>query len=151
MLMGLSQPAPKAQDASATERTIALKMSKSIPDSAIFMTDSEEDIKRKMKKAWCPEGQIEENPVLEYFKYIIFNVKDSVTIERPEKYGGNMEIGSYAELESKFQSKEIHPMDLKACAGTAINDLVAPVREKIMHDSHLQNMREEIKSFEVTR
>ncbi len=31
------------------------KMSKSDPDSAIFMEDSVEDVNRKIKKAFCPE------------------------------------------------------------------------------------------------
>ncbi|PIV70708.1 tyrosine--tRNA ligase, partial [Candidatus Roizmanbacteria bacterium CG17_big_fil_post_rev_8_21_14_2_50_39_7] len=46
------------------------KMSKSNPDSAIFMTDTTEDIKRKINKAYCLEGDIKENPILEYCKYI---------------------------------------------------------------------------------
>jgi len=52
MLMGLGQPKADVKD--AIERAIAMKMSKSIPDSAIFMTDSEADIKRKISKAYCP-------------------------------------------------------------------------------------------------
>ena len=31
------------------------KMSKSIPDSAIFMEDSAKEVERKIKKAYCPE------------------------------------------------------------------------------------------------
>ncbi|HLD86836.1 MAG TPA: tyrosine--tRNA ligase, partial [Candidatus Nanoarchaeia archaeon] len=89
--------------------TANVKMSKSKPDTAIFMTDSEEDIKRKMKKAWCPEGEVAENPVLEYFKYIIFEKFDSITIERPEKFGGNLDVGSYKEFETLFAEKKIHP------------------------------------------
>jgi tyrosyl-tRNA synthetase len=150
MLMGLGEP-PKTEGKDATERTIDLKMSKSKPDTAVFMTDSEEDVKRKMKKAWCPEGQIEENPVLEYFKYIIFEKFDTVMIERPEKYGGNVELTSYADLEHKFKAKEIHPMDVKTCAATYIEMIVRPVRDAILNDSHLKKLREEIKSFEVTR
>jgi tyrosyl-tRNA synthetase len=64
MLMGLGQP-PQT-DLMGADRAIELKMSKSKPDTAIFMTDSEEDIKRKIKKAYCPEGIITENPILEY-------------------------------------------------------------------------------------
>ena len=48
MLMGLGEPQTDIKD--ATERAIALKMSKSKPETAIFMNDSEEDIKRKQKK-----------------------------------------------------------------------------------------------------
>ena len=34
------------------------KMSKSDPDSAIFMEDTVEDVKRKLKKAYCPPGTL---------------------------------------------------------------------------------------------
>ena len=46
MLMGLGEP-PKGE---GTDKILDLKMSKSKPDTAIFKTDSEEDIKRKVKK-----------------------------------------------------------------------------------------------------
>jgi tyrosyl-tRNA synthetase len=151
MLMGLTQPTPNVSEKDAKERTIALKMSKSNPDSAIFMTDTDEDIKRKLKKAWCPEGQTGENPVLEYFKYIIFEKFDSVTIKRPEKYGGNLEIPSYLEFEQMFKEKKIHPTDAKSAAAGYIEKLISPVREKILHDTKSREMREEIQSFEVTR
>ena len=40
-------------------------MSKSDPDNAIFMADSWKDVERKLKKAYCPEGVVEDNAVLE--------------------------------------------------------------------------------------
>lgn len=48
------------------------KMSKSDPDSAIFMEDTEEDVKRKISKAFCEEGIVEGNPILDYTKHLIF-------------------------------------------------------------------------------
>ena len=48
------------------------KMSKSDPDSAIFMEDTVEDVKRKIKKAYCPPKIVAENPILDYLKHIIF-------------------------------------------------------------------------------
>lgn len=48
------------------------KMSKSDPDSAIFMEDSEKDVKRKISGAYCPNTVINENPILDYIKHIIF-------------------------------------------------------------------------------
>ena len=71
MLMGLAKPPDS--DVSEMDKKIARKMSKSNPDSAIFMLDTKADIKRKINKAWCPQKQVTENPVLEYCKYIIFN------------------------------------------------------------------------------
>ena len=86
MLMGLTEP-PKTEN--AVERAMAMKMSKSKPDSAIFMTDSKEDVDRKIKKAYCPEKIVEDNPVLEYNRYIIFEKFRDLTIERPPKFGGH--------------------------------------------------------------
>ncbi|HDQ59780.1 MAG TPA: tyrosine--tRNA ligase, partial [Candidatus Woesearchaeota archaeon] len=97
MLMGLGEP-PKG-GADAVERSIAMKMSKSRPDTAIFMTDKEEDIKRKINKAYCPEGISSDNPILEYCRYIIFERLQKLKIERPKKWGGDLEFESYGELE----------------------------------------------------
>mgnify|MGYP003981190687 FL=1 len=47
MLMGLNEPPKDSKDMDAKDRTIELKMSKSKPDTAIFMTDSEKDIKER--------------------------------------------------------------------------------------------------------
>ncbi len=151
MLMGLNQPPNSYDEKDARERTIALKMSKSKPDTAIFMTDSYEEIKRKMKKAWCPEGSKVENPILEYFKYIVFECFDKVIIKRPEKWGGNLEFLSYNELEKVFISKNLHPMDLKTACAEHIEKLIAPIRKKILENPKIKNLREEIKTFEVTR
>jgi tyrosyl-tRNA synthetase len=147
MLMGLGQP-PKTDD--PEERTLSMKMSKSKPDSAVFMTDTEEDIKRKIGKAYCPEGQVDENPILEYCKYIIFEKFDSMTIERPEKWGGDLEFNSYKELEESFGKKELHPADLKQAVTTKINELIEPVREHFSKGK-AKELLEKVKSFEVTR
>ena len=66
------------------------KMSKSDPDSAIFMEDSAEEVARKIKKAFCPPGIIEENPCIDYAKYFVFNRYGELLIERSEENGGNM-------------------------------------------------------------
>jgi tyrosyl-tRNA synthetase len=43
-------------------------MSKSDPNSAIFMEDTAEDVKKKISKAYCPPKVLEDNPVLDYTK-----------------------------------------------------------------------------------
>ncbi len=149
MLMGLSQPASDNKD--ATERAIELKMSKSKPDTAIFMTDNMKEIKRKISKAYCPEGQIKENPILEYCRYIVFEKFDKVKIERPEKFGGDIEFNSYSELEEVFRKKELHPLDLKSCVAEKINELIKPVREHFEKNSKAKDLLEQVKSFQVTR
>jgi tyrosyl-tRNA synthetase len=115
------------------------------------MTDSEENIKRKIKKAYCPEGITEENPILEYCKYLIFEKVDKMTIERPEKWGGNLEFSKYQNLEAAFAKKELHPQDLKQAAAKYLNDMLAPVRAKLAKNKEAQKLAKEIENFEVTR
>lgn len=154
LLMGLGTP-PKEKD-DKTSRTIELKMSKSHPDSAIFMTDSNEDIKRKIERAWCPEGIIIENPILEYYKYIIFESLDrlkleKITIDRPEKFGGILTVKTYSELEEKFANKEIHPNDLKNTLIPLLDKLIEPVRQHFETDQEAKKLLQEVQSFQVTR
>jgi tyrosyl-tRNA synthetase len=149
MLMGLQMP--PSGEMGTVDRAIKLKMSKSQPDTAIFMTDTEEDISRKMNKAWCPEKRAKENPVLEYCKYIIFERFDAFEINRPEKFGGNLTIKSYAELEQLYMEGKIHPMDLKKASAFYINQLLIPVREHFEKDPKARKLKEQVESFEVTR
>jgi tyrosyl-tRNA synthetase len=74
------------------------KMSKSDPDSAIFMEDSEEDVKRKIKKAYCPEKTVEGNPILDYAKNIVFESFGEFLIKRDSKNGGDRLYATYADL-----------------------------------------------------
>ncbi|MBN2101563.1 MAG: tyrosine--tRNA ligase [Candidatus Aenigmarchaeota archaeon] len=149
MLMGLGEPPTGETD--TVEKAIAMKMSKSNPDSAIFMNDTEEDIKRKIKKAYCPEKQLEENPILEYCRYIIFEKFKEFKIERPEKFGGTVEFASYDELSAAFAKGDIHPLDLKNATAFYVNELVKPVRDHFEKDNKAKKMFEEIKQMEVTR
>ena len=42
------------------------KMSKSDPNSAIFMEDSRADVQKKVKQAYCPPQIIKDNPIIDY-------------------------------------------------------------------------------------
>jgi tyrosyl-tRNA synthetase len=149
MLMGLTEPASDEKD--TVERAIDMKMSKSNPDSAIFMNDTIEEVNRKIKKAYCPEKQVKENPILEYCKYIIFERFDSIKIERPEKFGGNLEIKSYSELEKVYAKGDLHPLDLKNAVAKYINELLTPVREHFKKNKKAAELLKKVKSYEITR
>ncbi len=136
---------------SKLQRTIALKMSKSTPDSAIFMTDTHEDIKRKIDKAYCAEGDIKENPILEYYKYILFEKFPQIVIERPAKFGGQVILNSYENLERLFGEKKIHPLDIKHMAVVLLDQLLQPVREHFENNDRARMLLEKVKSFQVTR
>ncbi len=133
------------------DRKIAMKMSKSKPDTAIFITDSKEEIYNKFKKAYCPEGQEEDNPVLEYAKYIVFEKYKKITIERPARFGGNLEVKSYEELRDLFVDKKVHPMDLKNSIAKYIDELIEPVRLHFEKNKKARELKEKVDSFKVTR
>lgn len=110
------------------------KMSSS-SNNFISTDDTENAVKKKVNKAFCPEGVTEDNPVLALFKYHIIPRYEEITIKRPEKYGGDLYYRSYKEMEDAFASKELHPMDLKSGAADYMNRILEPVREKMQ--SHL--------------
>ena len=149
MLMGLQQP-PAATEKEAVERTIALKMSKSNPESAIFMTDTAADVERKIGNAYCPAKQVEENPILEYCKHIIFQKQDELTIERPAKFGGALALTGYESLAKTFHEGKLHPMDLKKAVAAAINTYLEPVRKHFSKGKPAK-LLEQVQSFDVTR
>ena len=99
MLIGLQgKKEPEGFDEnSALDSEIASKMSKSKPETSIFVHDEPEVIARKINSAYCPPKVVEGNALAEYARYIIFRKRESMEIERPEKYGGHVEFKSYRE------------------------------------------------------
>ncbi|MEO2117291.1 MAG: tyrosine--tRNA ligase [Methanocaldococcus sp.] len=94
----------------------------------IAVDDSPEEIKTKIKKAYCPAGVVEGNPIMEIAKYFL---EYPLTIKRPEKFGGDLIVNSYEELESLFKNKELHPMDLKNAVAEELIKILEPIREKL--------------------
>jgi len=147
MLLGLQF---RETDLKGVDRKIALKMSKSKPETAIFMTDSKEVIFDKFRKAYCPEKQEQDNPVLEYAKYIVFEKFKEIEIKRPDKFGGNLKIKSYEELKENTLKEKIHPLDLKNSISEYINKLLEPIREHFSKGKP-KKMLEEVNKLSVTR
>ncbi len=148
MLLGLQFSENNLEGA---ERAIAMKMSKSKPDTAIFMTDTKEEIFSKFKKAYCPEKVVQDNPVLEYAKYIIFEKVPEIIVERPEKFGGNLKINSYDELEKLYIEGKIHPLDLKNTVAKYISEFLEPVRQHFEKNKKAAELKKKVLSFNVER
>ena len=140
MLMGLGKPPDT--ELTGIDRAVKLKMSKSNPDSAIFMLDSPEDIKRKINKAYCPPNDINENPVLEYCKYIIFELIDVFQVKRPEKYGGDVSYNTFDELEKDYKEGRLNPPDLKPTVSKYLIQLLKPIQKTIKEDPQTKKLHE---------
>ncbi len=105
------------------------KMSASDPSSCIKIYDSEESLAKKIKKAYCPMGEVKDNAILQLFQYLVFSVYGKIKVERPAKYGGDIEFTSYEELEKAFVNKEVHPLDLKMALVKYLSELLKPARQ----------------------
>jgi tyrosyl-tRNA synthetase len=110
------------------------KMSSSTGVS-ISMEDSTADLEEKVNSAFCPptrdpEGD-RENPVLQLFHYHVFPRFERVVVERPEKYGGDLEYDDYESLAADLESGELHPADAKGALADYLDELIAPGRETL--------------------
>ncbi len=134
----------------ALDKMISSKMSKSKPDTCIFVHDSREEIFRKIRKAYCPEKVVEDNPILFYTKEILFLKYDKIKIEREEKFGGDIEYESYEELEKDYVQGNLHPLDLKNAVAHYLDEIIAPIREHF-EKGRARELLEEIRKYEITR
>ncbi|MEM3272156.1 MAG: tyrosine--tRNA ligase, partial [Thermoplasmatales archaeon] len=116
------------------------KMSKSKADSAIFIHDSPEEIERKIKGAFCPEGVVEGNPIMQIYKNIIFNFY-------PNKlnFGESRGFKTYKELEESYVRGEIKASELKEKLAYILIDILKPTREYFSKNSELSALMEEFK------
>jgi tyrosyl-tRNA synthetase len=152
LLQGLEKPAiwpiPKGEEKEAIS---SVKMSKSKPETCVFIYDSPEEIKQKLAKAFCPEKSVEFNPVLEFCKYVIFREKNSFTINRPAKYGGTVEFQSYKELERTYAEGKLHPQDLKNSVAEELATILEPVRRYFENNREAKECLTVVRNAKVTR
>ncbi len=152
LLLGLQKPAvwpvPKEQ---LQEHWSSLKMSKSVPGSAVFVHDTPEQIGEKLNNAFCPAKDTEFNPVLDWAKCLVFREKEAVLeVKRPTKFGGDKTYDSYASLEKDFAAGALHPLDLKKGVAASLVELLAPCREHFASGKQAE-MLAEMETLTVTR
>lgn len=141
-------PIPEGQE---KEAVASAKMSKSKPDTCIFIYDTPSEIKQKMTRAFCPDRTIAFNPVLDICKHIIFREKPVFTIERPVKFGGTIEFQSFSELETAYAEGKLHPQDLKNGVATDLAKILEPVRKYFANKGEAQECLEAVRRAKVTR
>jgi tyrosyl-tRNA synthetase len=117
------------------------KMSASEVGSKIDLLDSPEQIAVKINKAYCPEGDLQDNGIMVFMKHVVMTLKEDrgevFLVERPEKFGGNAEYKNYEDLEKDFVAKNLHPADLKKALSKELAEILAPVREAMVKKEEL--------------
>jgi tyrosyl-tRNA synthetase len=139
LLLGLAKPNAEGLEAS--------KMSKSKPDSALFVHDSKDIIDKKLKKAYCPNNDISKskdenlaimntNPLLNWCEKMLFPANLSLTISKLESTGKPKVYNNYQELQDDYLNNEIFPTTLKNAISDSLSIWFEPIREwaGINHD-----------------
>ena len=134
------------------------KMSKSDPDSAIFMEDAAADVERKIRNAYCPNQEtvdtvaskptsddagkesmhlVEDtlkNPCLDYVQHIIF-APPNATFS-----AGGKTYTEFASVRSAFLEGSLSEDDLKTGLINALNELLEPVRHHFTNNERARNL-----------
>jgi len=131
---------------------IDIKMSKSKPNTAIFIHDSEEAIRKKVSSAYCPQGSIDVNPIVDLIRYVIWphliRKGEKLEIEN-KKLGGKSSFESLNAFENAYMENKIHPADLKDAVGGYLVKILEPARS--FFEGTGRKYLEEMKSLEITR
>ena len=97
------------------------KMSKSKPESAILVTDSDEEVYRKVEQAYCPPNETRFNPVFELAAYLIIPFYPPLRI-------GDEEYWDAKKLEEDYKAGRIDPRKLKYAVAEALTSILAKYR-----------------------
>jgi tyrosyl-tRNA synthetase len=128
------------------------KMSKSKPQTAIFIHDSPEEIRGKIGAAFCPPKQVEFNPILEINRLLILSRKGAgLHVERENKFGGSVDFESFDDLKSAYAGGRLHPLDLKKATADALIGLLENVRRYFEENSEARGLLEDLRGRIVTR
>jgi len=105
------------------------KMSASDPNSKIDLIDTQADIKKKIKKVFCEEGNVEKNPLLSFIEAVYFLIHPEFELKVRDQ--PSVMYKDAAAMRADFAAGKIHPADLKDSVVDVLNMLLEPVREKM--------------------
>mmetsp|Transcript_14124 Transcript_14124/g.20319 ORF Transcript_14124/g.20319 Transcript_14124/m.20319 type:complete len:756 (+) Transcript_14124:147-2414(+) len=140
------------------------KMSKSDPDSAVFMEDAVEDVERKIMNAFCPskeEAPVQQkeavadagkesmhltedtlkNPCLDYIQHIIFAPPGATFT------AGGTTFSEFAPVRAAFIGGKLTEEDLKKGLVDSLNRLLEPVRQHFTNDDNARDLLAKVRQF----
>jgi tyrosyl-tRNA synthetase len=143
------------------------KMSKSDPDSAIFMEDTTEDVERKILQAYCPAVEEQQstniitsneegdagkasmhltvdnlkNPCLDYIQHIIFSPPGATFTAAGQTFY------DFAAVKDAFLTGSITEEALKRGLIDELNRLLQPVRDHFTNDANAKHLLEQVQQF----
>ncbi|MEM0215504.1 MAG: tyrosine--tRNA ligase [Archaeoglobaceae archaeon] len=106
------------------------KMSKS-KGNYISISDSAEEVERKIMKAYCPPKVLDGNPIIDLARHYVFPAFGKIRIERDLKFGGDVEYESFEAMTEDFKNGSLHPMDLKKAVAKYLNSMIDDARTRL--------------------
>ena len=117
------------------------KMSSSEPNSKIEFNETDKELRRKINKAFCEDGN-PDNGLMALAKYLIFRFLESkgrvFKVKRPGQYGGDVSFKAYEELEEAFKSKKLSSIDLKGATAEHLIEIIDPIRDVLAKNAKLE-------------
>ncbi|KAJ7905008.1 tyrosine tRNA ligase [Mycena leptocephala] len=119
------------------------KMSSSDPNSKIDFLDAPEVVRKKIKAAFCEEGNVAENGILAFLDAVLIPISQ-LRLENAKKGGSILEptgdLKPFASNDAPEGTKKLHPKDLKTAVANAINRLLDPIRQAFAEDEEAQKI-----------
>lgn len=123
------------------------KMSASDPDSKIDILDGPELVKKKLKKAFAPPKQVEENGVLSFVEYVLLPAgalkhgKPHFVVERRE--GEPLVYHDIKTMQEDYRNDILTPQILKPAVTDALNNLLAPIQSAFKASEEWQKIEKD--------
>ncbi len=135
------------------DTVLNIKMSKSLPETAIFLHDDRETIRKKVRKAYCPMGEVEVNPVFSMlenvvYPYLIRTGQEFKVVNM--KTGEEKVFTSLEDVKKEYLDGGVHPLDLKMAVADYIADMLEPV-SKYLREGGGRRYLEELEELRITR
>ena len=87
---------------------------------AIDLDETLESLETKLRKTYCAPGDVENNPILSWYKSLLFPLSDT-----PLEFGTSV-ANNYSELEAMWRGKKISPQELKKATARDLGRIVLP-------------------------
>ena len=119
------------------------KMSKSDPSNAIILHDSQNALRKKLRKAFL-DVQDSDSPVFEIINHIILPKLGSIRVTPKPEFGEPSEWNDIDQLTNAVSNGDLHPFDLKMATADSLSQILDPLREHFDSNNQLMNQIMEI-------
>jgi tyrosyl-tRNA synthetase len=115
-------------------------------DVNVMLTDTEIEVNKKVKKAFCEPGNTDFCPPLAWIDELIPFTKEFCITRKPDN-GGDKAYASAGAASEDFASGALHPGDLKPALSKTINAFLGAVREELKGQEVLRKAQKDLQGL----